>query len=78
MNAKTAPQGVNIASEFTVKGIVVGSRKMLERFINAVAVNRLRPAIDRIFPFDAAPEAYAYLKAGRHVGKVVIRNDGMA
>ena len=28
---------------------------------------------DRVFGFDEAPEAYAWLEAGKHFGKVVIR-----
>ena len=34
---------------------------------------RLRPAVDRVFPFAEAPEAFRHLAAGRHFGKVAIR-----
>jgi NADPH:quinone reductase-like Zn-dependent oxidoreductase len=33
---------------------------------------RIRPVIDRIFPFDQAKEALAYLEKGRAKGKVVV------
>jgi len=33
----------------------------------------LQPIIDKIFNFDEAPQAFEYLAAGKHVGKVVIR-----
>lgn len=33
----------------------------------------LRPVIDKIFPFDQAKEALAYLEQGRAIGKVVVQ-----
>jgi len=37
-----------------------------------VAVNKLKPVIDRTFPFDQTVEAFQYLKSAQHFGKVVI------
>ena len=34
---------------------------------------RIRPVIDRVFPFDQAKEGLAYLEKGRAKGKVVVR-----
>jgi len=34
---------------------------------------RIRPVIDKIFPFDQAKEALAYLEQGRAKGKVVVQ-----
>ena len=34
---------------------------------------RIRPAIDKVFPFDQAKEALAYLENGRAKGKVVVQ-----
>jgi NADPH:quinone reductase-like Zn-dependent oxidoreductase len=56
-----------------VRGIFVGAREHFEGLLKAVAVNRLRPVIDSTFDFDAAPEAYEYLKSAQHFGKVVIK-----
>ena len=33
----------------------------------------IRPVIDRVFPFDQAREALAYLDSGRAKGKVVVQ-----
>ena len=33
----------------------------------------IRPVIDRVFPFDQAKEALAYLEKGRAKGKVVVQ-----
>jgi NADPH:quinone reductase-like Zn-dependent oxidoreductase len=56
-----------------MKGIAEGSRAMMVRLIRAIEANAIQPVIDRTFDFDDAPAAYAYLKSGSHVGKVVIR-----
>jgi NADPH:quinone reductase-like Zn-dependent oxidoreductase len=55
-----------------VQAIVVGSRTMFEDMNRAIAVNELRPVVDRVFPFDEAREAFRYLQSGAHVGKVVV------
>ena len=57
----------------TLRGIFVGGREHFESLVKAIAVNRLRPVIDRTFDFDAAPQAYEYLKSAQHFGKIVIR-----
>jgi NADPH:quinone reductase-like Zn-dependent oxidoreductase len=56
----------------TLKGIHVGSREMFAAMNKAVALARLRPAIDRVFPFAEAKQAYAYQASGAHFGKIVI------
>jgi NADPH:quinone reductase-like Zn-dependent oxidoreductase len=45
---------------------LAGIGKLLE-------TGRIRPVIDKVFPFDQAKEALAYLEQGRTKGKVVIR-----
>ena len=55
-----------------VRGIFVGGREHFDGLMKAVAVNRFHPAIDKTFDFDAAPEAFGYLKSGQHFGKLVI------
>jgi NADPH:quinone reductase-like Zn-dependent oxidoreductase len=57
----------------TLRGIFVGGREHFDGLIKAAAVNALAPVIDKTFDFDAAPQAYAYLKAAQHFGKVVIK-----
>jgi NADPH:quinone reductase-like Zn-dependent oxidoreductase len=34
---------------------------------------RLRPLVDRVFPLEQAAEAYAYMRSGRQVGKIVLK-----
>jgi NADPH:quinone reductase-like Zn-dependent oxidoreductase len=54
------------------RGIFVGGREHFDALMKAVAVNELKPVIDKTFDFDAAPEAFKYLKSAQHFGKVVI------
>ena len=56
-----------------VRGLFVGGREHFDALMKAVAVNELRPVVDKAFDFDAAPEAFKYLKSGQHFGKIVIK-----
>ena len=38
----------------------------------AFAAGRIRPVVDRVFPFDQLEEARAHMEANRHLGKIVI------
>jgi NADPH:quinone reductase-like Zn-dependent oxidoreductase len=52
--------------------ISVGSRADLEAMNRAIALDPVRPVIDRTFPFTQAKEAYRHLEDRGHFGKVVI------
>ncbi|AOK18759.1 NADPH:quinone oxidoreductase [Burkholderia cepacia] len=56
-----------------LQGIMVGSRAMLDAVAGLVDARKIKPVVDRVFGFDEAPQAYAYLQSGQHFGKVVIR-----
>lgn len=57
-----------------VQGILVGSRAAFDSMIRAMASAELRPVIDRVFDFEDAPDAFAYLMRAAHFGKVVLRH----
>jgi NADPH:quinone reductase-like Zn-dependent oxidoreductase len=54
-------------------GIGVGSRAMFEDMNRAIEVNKIKPLVDKVFPFDKAADAYRCQSAGDFVGKVVIQ-----
>jgi NADPH:quinone reductase-like Zn-dependent oxidoreductase len=56
-----------------VQGIYVGSRAMFEEMNRAIVLHRLRPVVDRVFPFLEVREALRYLESGAHLGKVCLR-----
>ena len=47
-------------------------RTMFEEMNRALSQNRLKPVIDRVFPFTESPDAFRHLASGAHFGKVVI------
>lgn len=56
-----------------LRGIYVGSRQMFDAMNRAIAVNTLRPVIDRVFAFAQAADAYRHMQSQAHLGKIVIR-----
>jgi NADPH:quinone reductase-like Zn-dependent oxidoreductase len=56
----------------TLGSISVGSRADFEVMNRAIALHRLRPVIDRTFPFAEAKAAYRHFEGRGHFGKVVI------
>ncbi|KAJ7215514.1 chaperonin 10-like protein [Mycena pura] len=63
-----------IFKQLKIRGIYVGSVaqfKAMNRLLAAHAATR--PIVDRVFPFEEAPAAFAYMARQEHVGKVVIR-----
>jgi NADPH:quinone reductase-like Zn-dependent oxidoreductase len=57
----------------SLHGIFVGDREMFEEMNRAIAVNQLKPVIDRVFPFEEAKQAFAHHASGQFIGKVVIQ-----
>ncbi|MFP2927440.1 zinc-dependent alcohol dehydrogenase family protein [Pyxidicoccus sp. 3LG] len=55
-----------------VQGTYVGSRAMFEDMNRVLTQHELKPAIDRVYPFDQAREALRRMQAGAHFGKIVI------
>jgi len=56
----------------TLGSISVGSRADFEAMNRAIEMHRLRPVIDRTFPFAEALDAYRHFESRAHFGKVVI------
>jgi NADPH:quinone reductase-like Zn-dependent oxidoreductase len=55
-----------------VQGIYVGNTLMFEAMNRAIEAEKLKPVIDKVFPFAEAKEAYKHLKSQQHLGKIVI------
>lgn len=49
-----------------------GTRAFAEQMLPLVAAGKLRPLIDRAYPFEQFPAARAHMEANAHVGKIVI------
>jgi NADPH:quinone reductase-like Zn-dependent oxidoreductase len=53
--------------------LAVGSRAQFTSMNKVIAAHRLRPAIDRVFPFEEAVAAYRYYESASPFGKVIIK-----
>ena len=42
-----------------------------------IAEGRIRPVIDRVFPFSELPAAKAHMESNAHLGKIVVRMDAV-
>lgn len=56
----------------SLHGVGVGSTAMFEEMNRAIEVNGIKPVVDKVFPFEQAPEAFRQFAAGNFFGKVVI------
>ena len=55
-----------------LQGIFVGSRSMFEAMNRHIESTKIKPIIDKVFPFADAPAAFRHLESAAHFGKVVI------
>jgi NADPH:quinone reductase-like Zn-dependent oxidoreductase len=55
-----------------VQGIFVGSRAMFEAMNEAIAQHRMRPVVDRVFPFGELRDALRHMERGAHFGKIAL------
>jgi NADPH:quinone reductase-like Zn-dependent oxidoreductase len=45
---------------------------MFEALNRSIAINRIQPAVDKVFPFEKAADAFRCLATGDFVGKIVV------
>jgi NADPH:quinone reductase-like Zn-dependent oxidoreductase len=55
-----------------VIGISVGSREQFAAMVAAIEAQKMKPVIDRRYPFDKVPDALRLMKSGDHFGKICI------
>jgi NADPH:quinone reductase-like Zn-dependent oxidoreductase len=65
--------GLIFSKRANVQGISVGSMQSFEAMNAAIAANKIKPAIDRVFGFDEVKAAFNHMATGAHFGKIVIR-----
>lgn len=75
--AKAAvPLPLVVMRNLRLQGVTVGSADDFAAMARAIGSAGLRPVVDRVFPFDQAPDAFAAFDQGGHFGKVCIRFPG--
>jgi NADPH:quinone reductase-like Zn-dependent oxidoreductase len=55
-----------------LQGIYVGSRAMFERMNRAIEFHRIKPVIDKIFPWSEIKQALRYMESQQHFGKICL------
>jgi NADPH:quinone reductase-like Zn-dependent oxidoreductase len=63
---------VLFGSGATVRALAVGNRAQFLAMNRLIEQERIRPVIDRVFPFDEAPDAFRYYASGSAFGKVIV------
>jgi len=58
--------------QLCIQGILVGSRDDFEAMNRAIAAHRMKPQIDRVFPWAEAREAFQALSRAEHFGKLCL------
>ena len=65
-----------LSHQVTIRGIFMESTQELRALAAAVGANKIKPWVDKVFPFSRARDAYEHLQSQRHIGKVVIQLAG--
>ena len=50
-----------------------GNKHQFTDMHRSFEVAGVKPIVDKVFEFDQLKEAYEYLQAAKHIGKVVVR-----
>ena len=61
-----------IMKSIKLQGIFVGSIAMFNRMNLAIEASKIKPVIDKVFKFENAHSAFAYMAKGNHFGKICI------
>lgn len=77
IGALSSGAGINpvlvLMKSVRLQGIFVGNREMFEAMNRAITLHKMRPVVDRIFPFEEAKQALQLMESGGHFGKIVIK-----
>jgi NADPH:quinone reductase-like Zn-dependent oxidoreductase len=61
-----------IGNSAKLQGLSVGSRDMFEAMCRAIDQHRIRPVVDKTFPWTEARAAFEAMAGGAHFGKIVL------
>ena len=60
-------------NQYTIMGSTMGNAAEYRRIVGLLAQGKLRPRIDREFPFEQATEAFGRMAESEQMGKIVVR-----
>lgn len=67
------PLGQIVTRHVRLQGITVGNRDDFVAMCAAMEKHRVAPVVDREFAFDEMHQAFEHMKAGQHMGKIVLK-----
>ncbi len=62
-----------LMNSLRVQGIYVGSRAMFERMNRAIEFHRIKPVVDKVFPWTEFKQALRYMESQQHFGKICLK-----
>src|SRR5262249_53349005 len=62
-----------LMKQIRVQGIYVGSREMFEAMNRAIALHKMSPVVDKVFPLADIRQAYQHIESGKHFGKICVK-----
>ena len=72
-----AAEGLNpavlIGNSAKMQGLSVGSRDMFEAMCRAIELHKIKPVVDKVFPWTEAKAAFQAMQGGEHFGKIVLQ-----
>ncbi len=71
-----APLGQVVTRHIRLQGITVGNRDDFRAMVTAMEGGKVHPVVDKTFAFEDLHEAFAYMQAGKHMGKIAIKIPG--
>ncbi|MFA7270776.1 MAG: NAD(P)-dependent alcohol dehydrogenase [Sterolibacterium sp.] len=71
-SSMAASLGPVIARQIRLQGVTVGHRDGFEAMLRAMEMHRVKPVIDRVYPFEELKEALAHVRSGAQFGKVCV------
>ena len=73
---KGIPSNLNMRLVFwkhlVILGTTMGSDDDFKNMLSFVAMHKIHPIIDKVYPFESAVDAFDRMKAGFQFGKIVI------
>ncbi|KAI5474553.1 hypothetical protein MNV49_003051 [Pseudohyphozyma bogoriensis] len=59
-------------SAANVRGTFVANKYQFMQMVSSMEMSSVKPIIDKVFKFEELKDAYEYMQAGKHMGKVVV------
>jgi NADPH:quinone reductase-like Zn-dependent oxidoreductase len=63
---------LGITGNVWIGGLTVGSRRHQQEMVRAIEIGKLKPVVDRVFPFAGLADAFRHQASHAHIGKICV------